>query len=298
MSERAERGAARFIAQIVDENDFDKIKAYPYEIDEQKTGEKLERVQDAIGDIIGIHVNRQGNYARPWNMDLITDLTKLLSLETLMLYMYDKPDFLHRLLHFMQQAILNDYRAVEESGGFCLADGENQCILLAHELPDPTYKGTGCKVSDLWGTMAAQELTLVSPAFFKEFALDYQIPIINRYGLSAYGCCENMNKKIEAIKAIPNLRRIAITPCSDIEICSEQIGSKYVASWRPDPTSMIAYELDEDRVRKEMRRAFSIFKKHHCIFDVTLKDVMTIHYSPDDLLSWNRIVRDEVENFQ
>ena len=80
---------------------------------------------------------------------------------------------------------------------------------------------------------------MISPEMMKEFLLPYQIPILEQFGLSAYGCCEDMTKKIDILKEIKNLRRIAVTPWSNLLACAEEIGKDYVLSWRPSPAEMI-----------------------------------------------------------
>jgi len=36
-----------------------------------------------------------------------------------------------------------------------------------------------------------------------EFALKYEIPILSRFGLNSYGCCEPLHDKIKYLKQIP-----------------------------------------------------------------------------------------------
>ena len=67
------------------------------------------------------------------------------------------------------------------------------------------------KRKDLWGFCAAQEFTLVSPAFHEEFLLRYQRPIYEQFGLVHYGCCENLTHKIDMLRSIKNLRSIAVS---------------------------------------------------------------------------------------
>ena len=290
-------GAAAFEPQLFDKADLAKLKTFPYQIDEKETARRVDIVQDALGGLIGIYVNKRGLYSREWNMDISTDIAKLVGLENLMWDMYDHPDFLHELLGKMRDAVLNDLDAMEQAGTNCLADSINQSIPYANELPLPDWRVTGCATHDLWGFFAAQEYTAVSPKFFEEFLLQYQKPIMERFGLIAYGCCEDLTDKIPLLKKIKNLRRIAVTPFANVPRCAEQIGQDYVASWRPNPSSMIATGLDEAFVRRHLRENFAHFKQNRCLFDVTLKDVETIHHSPEDLIRWSQIVREEIERY-
>ena len=46
--------------------------------------------------------------------------------------------------------------------------------------------------------------------------LQYQIPLMAPFGLAAYGCCEDLTPKIDLLRQIPNLRRIAVSPMADV----------------------------------------------------------------------------------
>ena len=290
-------GAAAFDPHIIDEKDLNKLRSSPYIVDEAKTHENVETVYDVLGDIIGIYVNKRGLYARDWNMDISTDLARIIGFENLILSVYENPEFLHSIASFMRDTILTDIHAVEDAGNNCLADSMSQIIPFVDELPDPDCNVTGCPTSKTWGFFAAQEFTMMSPKHFYEFILQYQMPIIELFGLTAYGCCEDLTDKIDLMKKIKNLRRISVSPFADTEKCAQQIGNKYVISWRPNPATMVSFGLDEDYVRKDMRKNFAHFKRNNCIFDITLKELETINRSPENLIRWSEIVREEVENY-
>ena len=132
---------------------------------------------------------------------------------------------------------------------------------------------------------------------FWEFILQYQQPILETFGLTAYGCCEDLTNEIPYLRRIRNLRRIAVTPFADARKCAELIGRDYIISWRPNPSLMIATGLNEELVRRHMREHFKIFKANNCAFDITLKDVQTVNHQPENVRRWAKIVREEIENF-
>jgi hypothetical protein len=86
-----------------------------------------------------------------------------------------------------------------------------------------------------------------------EFLLQYQLPILRSFGLVAYGCCEDLTRKIDMLRQVPNLRHIAVTLVADVRRCAEQIGRDYVTSWRPNPTDMVCASWDEARIRRIVR---------------------------------------------
>ena len=164
------------------------------------------------------------------------------------------------------------------------------------ELPDPDPAVTGVPMKSLWRFLAAQEFTGFSPAMFWEFILQYQQPILEKFGLTAYGCCENLTGVIPYLRRIQNLRRIAVSPFADLRKCAEQIGRDYILSWRPNPSLMLATGLDDDFVRQYMREHFAVLKECGNFFDITLKDVETVSHHPENIRRWTQIVREEITN--
>jgi hypothetical protein len=141
--------------------------------------------------------------------------------------------------------------------------------------------------------MAAQEFALVSAKMHDEFLLQYQLPILREFGLVAYGCCEDLTRKIDILRQIPNLRRIAVSPFADAARCAEQIGTDYVLSYRPSPADMVGYGFDEERIRSILRRDLQACKTCHT--DITLKDVETVQGDPQRVRRWVQITRQVIE---
>ena len=78
----------------------------------------------------------------------------------------------------------------------------------------------------MWATAEAQELTLVSPEMTREFSLQYEKRLLERFGLAIYGCCEDLTKKLDYVYRIPNLRQVNISPFADVPKCAEQFAGK------------------------------------------------------------------------
>jgi hypothetical protein len=269
-----------------------KLRTPRHEIDEEKTAENAQRLHDVIGDIITINIDR-GPAHRMWNADISTDLGSLRGIENFMLDMTDNPEWLHRLVSFMSNGILGTHNQAETVGDWGLCAHQNQAMPYAEKLEDPAPNHNGVKRSQLWGYMAAQEFALVSPVMHDEFLLRYQIPILSKFGLSAYGCCEDLSNKIDMLRQIPNLRRIAVSPFADVAKCAEQIGRDYIMSYRPSPADMVSYGFDPDRIRKILKHDLETAK--HCHLDITLKDVETVQNDPDRIRNWVVLTRQIIE---
>jgi hypothetical protein len=142
----------------------------------------------------------------------------------------------------------------------------------------------------LWVFVASQETTAVGPRQFDEFMLQYQLPIMAPFGLVAYGCCEDLTRKIDVLRQIPNLRRIAVSPMANVAKCAQQIGLDYVLSYRPSPTDMVGYGFKPAKVREMLKRDLEACGD--CHVDITLKDVETVQHDPDRIRQWVDIARE------
>ena len=117
------------------------------------------------------------------------------------------------------------------------------------------------------------------------------------FGLVAYGCCEDLTRKIDKVRKIPNLRRIAVSPMADVKQCAEQLGDECVFSYRPSPSDMVGYGFDEDRIRRILRRDLEACRGNGCHVDITLKDVETVQNDPRRVRRWVEITREVVDEF-
>jgi hypothetical protein len=168
------------------------------------------------------------------------------------------------------------------SGGTC----------YTRQLPAPDYAGKArCK--DTWGFAESQEYALVSPRMYYEFGIKYQAPLLERFGLNCYGCCEGLTDKLDlVIKHIPNLRRISISPWTDVRVAAERLQDKYIFSWKPNPACM-ANPYDPVAIRQNIRSTFEIARG--CAIEVILKDTHTCDYQPQRIEEWVRIAQEEAE---
>jgi hypothetical protein len=288
----AKGGAGRWIPPLKDTADLRQMVAPRHIIDEEATRTRVEKIQDAIGDIIPITVDRGPAY-KSYLADISTHLALLRGLEQMMFDMTDNAAWLHRLLAFMRNGILAVQDEAEKAGDWCRTSGFNQAETYSADLPAPLPNENSVARKDLWAFCAAQEFALVGPEMFDEFLLQYQIPILKNFGLVHYGCCEVLTHKIEKLRQIPNLRRIGIGLNADVAACAEQIGTDYVLSYRPSPAEMVSFDFDPDRVKKILKNDLSAARG--CAIDITLKDVETVEGDPERVRRWVQIVRTTIE---
>ena len=282
------RGSWKMDYPIREPEDLAKLRPARHDIDEEATAARVARVQDLLGDLIAVDVDRAPAY-RVWSADISTHLGYLRGIEHFMLDMMDRPEWLRELAGFMSEGIQRAHAQAETAGDWGLSAHQNQAMSYAEELEDPAANVRGTKRNQLWCFMAAQEFTATSPAQHDEFLLQFQLPILREFGLTAYGCCEDLSHKIDMVRQIPNLRRIAVSPMADVVSCAAQIGRDYVFSYRPSPTDMVGYGLDRERVAGLLKSDLEACRD--CCVDITLKDVETVEGDPNRVREWVRLTR-------
>ena len=291
-SDRVEGGSWQFRPPVATWADVARLSPPPHEIDEAATARDAARLREAVGGILPVHVER-GPVCQAFLMDLSYNVAQLRGLEQLMIDMYESPRELHALMAFLRDGVLANQAAAEAVGDISAFSQANQAGLYSDVTLPPAPNVYGCKRSQLWGFMAAQEFELISPAQHEEFLLQYQLPILAKWGLTAYGCCENLTRKIDMLRKVPNLRIIAVTPRADVRKCAEQIGTDYVLSWRPNPADMVCCQFDESLIRRIIRSGLEASRG--CRVHIHLKDIETVQGDPGRLARWVKIVRQVVD---
>ena len=76
-------------------------------------------------------------------------------------------------------------------------------------------------------------------------------------GLTGYGCCEDLTRKLDLVFTIPHIRRISISPWADVDACAAKLGDRYIFSWKPHPAHL-AGRFDPDRVRAYIRHTLAV----------------------------------------
>ena len=272
-----------------------KLRQPHHSIDEAITRIRVERVREAISDLMPVQEDRTTPYIG-FGADISYALGQLLGMERLMLHMYDDPVWLHELLAFLRDGIFSAQAEAEQAGDFTAISQHNQSENYARGMVAPAANGGSVARRQLWGFFAAQEFATISPAMHEEFLFRYQLPIMEQVGLVAYGCCEDLTRKIEMLRQLKNLRRIAVTPWADVATCARQIEDKYVLSWRPNPAPMVCSGFDPEWITKALREGLTACAGCHT--DILLKDIQTVQGAPERLKNWARLAKDLSEDMQ
>lgn len=232
-----------------------------------------------------------------WSLGMTRLLVELRGLQQIMYDVYQDPGILHRIMTVLRDGTMAMLDELEEKGLLSLnSDGTyigSGGLGWTSELPGVDYEDR-VRCRDMWGFSESQETTGVSPDTFAEFVFPYQKPILERFGLNCYGCCEPLHHRWHIIEQIPNLRRVSVSPWSDKEKMAQQLEDKYIFSLKPNPVDLAIDSFDEDKIRRELREVLSILLG--CRVEIIMKDNHTIGKDPSRVIRWVQIAKEESEN--
>lgn len=282
-----------FIRQITDYDDLEKIQMPEVVFDVEATEKKYQSMVDIFDGILTVEKKGMpGFWFAPWD-----ELIRWWGVQDAMYDLVDRPDMVHRVMERLTDAYLRGLDQYEELNLLAL----NNCnyrigsggLGYTDELPQRDFNQNRIRASDLWGCGAAQIFSSVSPQMHYEFALQYEIRWMKRFGLNYYGCCEPLDRKLDILKRIPNLRKISMSPWVDLERAAKNVCRDYVISWKPNPDIFVRGSWDPDSVRAAF--AEYLKKLKNCAVEVIMKDISSVEYKPQRLWEWARIAVEEAE---
>jgi len=290
-------GSYRWDPPVKDlDRDLERLRMRSPRVDRARTLAFVELLNGLLGDILPVRV--RGAYW--WTTGLTWTAINLIGLQPLMMAMVDNPQGLHRLMAFLRDDMLHVLDWLEREGLLSL-NNENDyvgsgSIGYTDELPrDGSAESGAVRVSDLWGLSESQETVGVSPAMFEEYVFQYQEPIIRRFGLSYYGCCEPLHGRVEIIKRLPNLRRVSVSPWCDEQVMAEALGGDYIYCRKPKPTLISTPQFDEEMIRTDLRHTLQVASG--CPLELVMKDVHTLSDQPWRLGRWVALAREVCAEF-
>lgn len=271
--------------------DLDKLRFREPRLDRELSLDQKECLEEAFGDLLT--VQHEGPYW--WTAGLTWRAIELLGLEGLMLAMMDEADDLHRLMAWLRDEHMQFMQWYEDEKLLSVNNRHHYTgsggVAYTDELPAADYQGTA-RLIDRWGFAESQETVGCSPDQFAEFVLPYQIPLLERFGLNCYGCCEPVNLRWKTIKEIPRLRRVSVSPWADQEFMAEALGKEFIFSRKPNPVQ-VCVGFDEAAIRAELRHTMDVARG--CNLEIIMKDTHTIQNEPWRLTRWIEIALEEAE---
>ena len=286
-----------FKIQIKEPEDIYKIKMPRITHHKETTEVVYETMVDLFKDIIPVKkVGQTHIWFTPWDY-----LIRWWGVEEAMIDLVMRPDMVHAAVERMVDAWIAELDQFVEMNLLAL-DNNNTRIGSGgygyiSDLPGKNYDPSCVKPYNMWGCSNAQIFTQVSPEMHWEFALKHELRWLEKWGATYYGCCERLDNKTEILKKISNLRKISVSPWSNVDNMVHEIGDKYVLSIKPSPAIFAADNLNPESVRSTLEKTV---KKTRGVshIEFIMADISTVKYHPEWLWEWERIAMDVVQKAQ
>lgn len=273
------------------ETDFPKLHFPEITVDYEKTNQIVNVAKEILGDILEVRL--RGLWW--WTLGMTMDFIHLRGMENMMMDMMIYPDEVHRMMAFLRDSKLHMLDFLEKNNLLALNTGGTYVgsggFGWTSQLPQPDFNPAHVRTTDMWGFTESQETVGISPEMFEEFIFPYQLPIMERFGLNCYGCCEPLDIRWHVVKKFPRLRRVSTSPWANREKMAEYLGNQYVMSLKPSPTPLSMPTIDEAVLRAEIRKDLHITRD--CQVELIMKDNHTLGNNPMNAVRWCRIAKEE-----
>ncbi|MCL2741343.1 MAG: hypothetical protein FWE70_04440 [Oscillospiraceae bacterium] len=293
------RTAVAFGRQIGSIADLGKIKDAEVTYDEAETDRRLGMLREAFAGVLRVklHGVEHFNFA-PWD-----ELMQWMGIERGMADFHDDPGLMHAAMARYVEVSVQRARICE---GLGILSSNNRNVAVSaggygytSRLPRPTEGGIGARLIDNWGDGRDQILTAVSPEMQREFAFGHEGEWAGLFGLSYYGCCEDMGGKVGlARESLPRLRKVtAVAFAKDLEGIMEACGKDLAVSYKPNPNYLATSPWPRDLMRAELVGACGMARRHGCAMEILMKTIITLDGDPSRLWDWCAMAVDVAENY-
>ncbi|MDR2650556.1 MAG: hypothetical protein LBB94_12705 [Clostridiales bacterium] len=284
----------RYVDQLENAEDVEKFRkpvltAYP-----EKDKEYVTLAREVLGDILPIELRGRDIYCPPWD-----DIARFRGVTAILMDLADRPEHIHRIMSKYIEGATAELEQMEALG---LLEYRNPYLHCTPEFTSDLPRkdrnpDEPPRLKDVWFRTMAQIFSVVSPDMHEEFDALYTKPLADRCGLTYYGCCEALDRKIPMLrKTYKNLRKIGVSPWASEETCAEQIGKAYVYSRKANPAN-VSQTADPDVIRAETRNTVELCLKYGCPYEIVLKDISTVSYHPENLSVWEETVRKTLDEY-
>ncbi len=282
-----------FNVQISEPEDIEKIRMPVVTHNEAATANRFASMSEVFEGIMPVRVVGQSHiWFTPWDY-----LVRWWGVQEAMMDLVMRPEMVHAAVDRMVDAWMAELDQFAEmnlleldnnntrvgSGGYGYVD----------DLPGDDFDLQYVRPKNMWGCSNAQTFSEVSPEMHWEFAIEHDMRWLDRWGLTYYGCCEPLHRKMELMRRIPNLRKISVSPWCDFEKIFSEIGNDYAISAKPSPAVFTDDGWSAENARTDIREVLDAAGgKGHV--ELIMKDISTVNYKPQRIWEWSDIAMREV----
>ena len=271
---------------INEPEDVEKIKIPQIEPDEENAQRLAEYANELFNDIMPWRFTGEIMHLGAWDT-----IAYWMGVENIYIELMDRPEMMHSIMEKMTQAYISmaqqftKYRLYDTCENYCHC---SQTYMEGESMDREAVPANG------WAFGLAQLFTSVSPKVTAEFECAYMKRVFPHFKNIYYGCCDRLDDRLDIVSALPNVRKISCSPWSQREAFAEKLPKSIIMSNKPTPALLATDSLNEDAVRKDIRRTVECAAKNGVTLELILKDVSTIRYDIPRLKRYCAIAMEEI----
>lgn len=267
--------------------DYDRLVPTRWEFDPEASARRVEEREELLGGAMPVVLQ----VSPPFGFTLGHYLENLRGMAQMLDDLAFHPERVHRAMAKLTEAALAALRAAEATGR--LSPNHTGPMFCSDPIGE-TYPDGKLRLHNLWGAANSQEFQEVSPRMQEEFLLNYQIPLFQQFGLTQYGCCEDLTRKIEAVLRIPNLRVFVSSYWTDLDRVLEATQGRYCIMWRQSAAKVVMPD-DLEPIRQHLETGMR--KLQGTPYQVVCRELETLAGHPERLKEWSRLAIAEAERW-
>ena len=274
------------------EEDLEKLTLPLITADREADEKEMNFAIEVLAGILPAKLRGGGIYWAPWDQ-----ISQLRGVEPILLDTVLRPEFLRKTIARFTEIGLSQMEQMEALGLYDWNVDSLHCTPpWTDDLPAPDYTTGPARLKDIWFRGMAQMFNSVSPEMHEMLDVEYMRPLAERCGLTYYGCCEPLHDRLDMLKKISNLRKVGVSPWADVRRSAEELGKSYVYARKPNP-AFVAGVVDAPTVRAEIKETVEVCLENGCPYEFVLKDISTVSRKPGNLIEWNRIVQETIDEY-
>ena len=277
--------------QLENPEDIEKFREPELSLDVAATAEIEARAHECLDGILGVRMQGwhgfEGNQLAYCIWD---DIEQFRGTEPILMDLMDRPEHLHAIAKRYLEVRMAELDQLEAKGLLGYDQDRIHCTGAQNSLiPAAGFDAAKPRAKDVWICGRSQLFVSVSDTMFNEFVPPYYQPYYERFGIAQFGCCDPLHNRIDAIRTIPNVRKISISAWAKIGKAAESIGPDFVYSRKPNPAMVAMDEWVPEIAEKDFREVLEVTKANGCPVEFTLKDISTARKDPVRLWEWAQI---------
>lgn len=269
-------------------SDIKNLKTRDFKIDYENSNTNKKNFDEIFDGNLNV-ILQPSAYYLPQLSKFVFDL---IGMDNMYFWLVDEPEAMAEMIEFIKNDFIRKVKMYENEGVLVLnnrndiaGSGSYGCTTALSKPLDGKVK-----LKDLWVWMESQETTTISPDMFEEVFLPSMGEMAKLFGMTYYGCCEQLHDRFPAIETeIKNIRSVSVSPWSDHKIMGDLLKDKYVFSKKLTP-QYISMDLPDVKAQEnEIVMTLNCVKNN--LVEFVYRDVYEYKNDPAKFQNWVKLVR-------